>query len=95
MDIRSNKPRRVLTIALLAATLVSGTAAACLCTKGTIIVRKFYDANANGIQEANEVRLANWPMTTLLQGSAVKTTSGLISLTHRRAGSVPTTARVR
>lgn len=63
MDIRSNKPRRALTIALLAATLVSGTAAACLCTKGTIIVRKFYDANANGIQEANEVRLANWPMT--------------------------------
>lgn len=60
---RNNTPRRVLTVALLAATLVSGTAFACLCTKGTIIVRKFYDANANGIQEESEVRIANWPMT--------------------------------
>jgi hypothetical protein len=63
MEIRSNKPRRVLTVALLAATLVSGTAFACLCTKGTIIVKKFYDANANGIHDAGEVRLSGWPMT--------------------------------
>jgi len=77
MDIRSNKPRRALTIALLAATLVSGTAAACLCTKGTIIVRKFYDANANGIQESTEVRLANWPMT--LGSSALGTLGTLLT----------------
>lgn len=77
MDIRINTPRRVLTVALLAATLVSGTAAACLCTKGTIIVRKFYDANANGIQESTEVRLANWPMT--LGSSALGTLGTLLT----------------
>ena len=65
MDIRTTKPRRrrLLTVALLGATLVSGTAFACLCTKGTILVKKFYDANANGVHDANEVRLSNWPMT--------------------------------
>jgi hypothetical protein len=63
MDIRSTKPRRLLATSLLAALLVSGTAFACLCTKGTIIVKKFYDANANGIHDAGEVRLAGWPMT--------------------------------
>lgn len=72
---RNNTPRRVLTVALLAATLVSGTAFACLCTKGTIIVRKFYDANANGIQEITEVRLSNWPMTL---GSASLGTLGTL-----------------
>jgi len=64
MDIRKTTTRRrVLTTALLATTLVSGVAFACICTKGSIIVKKFYDANANGIQDANEVRLAGWPMT--------------------------------
>jgi len=63
MDIRSIKPRRLLTIALLGASLVSGAAIACICSTGTIIVKKFYDANANGIHDAGEVRLSNWPMT--------------------------------
>ena len=63
MDIRSTKPRRLLTIALLGASLVSGAAIACICSTGTIIVKKFYDANANGIHDAGEVRLSNWPMT--------------------------------
>jgi len=64
MDIRKTiTRRRVLTTALLTATLVSGVAFACVCSHGSIIVKKFYDANANGIQDANEVRLAGWPMT--------------------------------
>ena len=63
MDIRKTPARRAITIALLAATLVSGTAFACLCTTGTILVKKFYDANANGIHDPTEVRLPGWPMT--------------------------------
>lgn len=64
MEVRSNnRPRRALKVALLTTALVSGTAFACICTTGTIIARKFYDANANGIQEPTEVRMSNWPMT--------------------------------
>ena len=63
MDIRKTPARRAITVALLAATLVSGTAFACLCTTGTILVKKFYDANANGIHDPTEVRLPGWPMT--------------------------------
>jgi hypothetical protein len=63
MDIRNIPGRRTITTALLAASLVSGTAFACLCTTGTIMVKKFYDANANGIHDAGEVRLSGWPMT--------------------------------
>ena len=60
---RSSKRRVALKAALLSTLLVAGaTAATCLC-HGTIIVKKFYDANANGIQDAGEVRLSGWPMT--------------------------------
>jgi hypothetical protein len=63
MDIRNTTPRRVFTAAVLATTLLSGSVFACLCTTGTIIVKKFYDANANGIHDPGEVRLSGWPMT--------------------------------
>ena len=76
MEVRNTRPRRALKIALLATALVSGTAFACLCTTGTIIARKFYDANANGIQESTEVRLSNWPMTL---GSASLGTLGTLN----------------
>jgi hypothetical protein len=60
---RSRKRRIALKATLLSTLLVAGaTAATCLC-HGTIIIKKFYDANANGIQDAGEVRLTGWPMT--------------------------------
>jgi hypothetical protein len=59
----SRKRHTLLKATLLSSLLVAGaTAATCLC-HGKIIVKKFYDANANGIQDAGEVRLAGWPMT--------------------------------
>ena len=62
-----------LRVALLTAMLVSGSAyAACQC--GTVIVKKFYDANANGIHDANEPRLANWKMTLTSASRAVNST---------------------
>lgn len=43
--------------------LVTGVAVAtCLC-HGTIVVKKFYDANANGIKDSGEPLLPGWPMT--------------------------------
>lgn len=57
------KLRSTARVALLSTALVAGVATAtCLC-HGTVIVKKFYDANANGIQDAGEVRLSGWPMT--------------------------------
>src|SRR6476620_9945149 len=50
-------------LTLRSTALVAGVAAAtCLC-HGTVIVKKFYDANANGIQDAGEPRLIGWGMT--------------------------------
>jgi hypothetical protein len=64
MDKRHNKTRRALTVALLAATLVSGTAYACYyCYTGTIVVKKFYDKNGNGVKNTGEPYIAGWPMT--------------------------------
>jgi len=64
---------RSLKVAVLTAGLVSGTAYAnCLC--GTVIVKKFYDANANGIHDANEPRLPNWKMTLTSVTRAVDST---------------------
>lgn len=61
-----NAPRLTLRfnakVALLSTFLVAGTALACIC-HGTIIVKKFYDANANGIQDAGEPALLGWNMT--------------------------------
>ena len=57
-----NRGKRVLAT-LVAATLATGTAWACYCSTGTIMVKKFYDKNANGIHDEGEVRLSNWPMT--------------------------------
>ena len=63
MDIQS-KTRRTLTVALLAATLVSGTAFACYtCYPGKLVVKKFYDKNANGVLDAGESLISGWPMT--------------------------------
>ena len=74
MESRNNR-RRLLKVAILTAALASGTAFACACTQGIILVKKFYDANANGIHDATEVRLSNWPMTL---GSASLGTLGTL-----------------
>ena len=73
MDIQS-KTRRTLTVALLAATLVSGTAFACYtCYPGKLVVKKFYDKNANGVLDAGESLISGWPMT-LDPGAITKNT---------------------
>jgi hypothetical protein len=54
---------RTLKVAVLTASLVAGSAYAnCQC--GTLIAKKFYDANANGVRDAGEPALAQWRMTT-------------------------------
>lgn len=68
-----NKTRRVLTVALLAATLVSGAAFATYVYPGKLCVKKFYDKNANGVLNAGEPLLSGWPMT-LNPGDITKNT---------------------
>jgi hypothetical protein len=55
--------RRVIKATVIAASLATGTAFACLCSYGSIKVTKFYDTNANGVRDAGEPALAYWPMT--------------------------------
>lgn len=74
-----NKTRRVLTGALLAATLVSGAAFATYVYPGKIIVKKFYDKNANGIWNSGEPLLSGWPMTLDPGGITKNTVSGVAS----------------
>lgn len=63
MDMTSRNIRIFINATVLSGCLVTGTAmASCLC-HGTVIVKKFYDANANGVQDAGEPRLAGWRMT--------------------------------
>ena len=63
MDLHSNKPRRLLAGALLAALCVSGAALATYYPPGCIVVKKFYDKNGNGVHNAGEPYLSGWPMT--------------------------------
>jgi hypothetical protein len=63
MDNSSNKVRRALTATLLAATLLSGAAFATDYYTGKIVVKKYYDKNANGVHNAGEPFLSGWPMT--------------------------------
>jgi hypothetical protein len=68
--------RRVLTGALLTATLVSGAAMATYVYPGKICVQKFYDRNANGIWNSGEPLLSGWPMTLDPGGITKNTVSG-------------------
>lgn len=67
MDTKRKSPRRsVATVVLLSSCLVAGTAFATGTTCGCdtkVVVKKFYDANANGIWNAGEPGLTNWQMT--------------------------------
>lgn len=58
-------------IALIAASLAAGSAYA-QTTTGTIVVKKFYDANANGIRDTGEPWLSGWPMN--VSGNGVDST---------------------
>lgn len=55
--------RRVAKVVVIAISLATGTAFACLCNYGNLKVTKFYDANANGVHDAGEPTLPYWPMT--------------------------------
>ena len=68
--------RRVLTGALLTATLVSGAAFATYVYPGKICVQKFYDRNANGIRNTGEPLISGWPMTLNPGGITKNTVSG-------------------
>lgn len=64
---------RTLKVAVLTASLVAGTAYAnCQC--GTLIAKKFYDANANGVHDAGEPMLAGWRMTVTSASRAYDST---------------------
>lgn len=59
---------KLLPAALLAACFVAGSAYAQTTSTvnpnhGTVVAKKFYDRNANGVRDAGEPWLANWPMT--------------------------------
>lgn len=48
----------------IAACLVAGSAAASYCyCNGTLVVKKFFDRNANGVRDAGEPYIPGWPMT--------------------------------
>lgn len=63
--------RMFLPIAVVAAALAAGSAYA-QTTTGTIVVKKFYDANANGIRDTGEPWLSGWPMN--VSGNGVDST---------------------
>jgi hypothetical protein len=82
MDNRLKLTRRTLAIALLAATLVSGVAVATVVYPGKIIVKKFYDKNANGIWNSGEPSLSNWPMTLTPPGTTQLTVGGVTTFAN-------------
>lgn len=68
MDAKRKNPRNsVATVVLLSSCLVAGTGfaaeTASHCGCSTIVVKKFYDANANGVHDAAEPRMSGWKMT--------------------------------
>ncbi len=68
MESNRKTPRySVATVVLLSSCLVAGTGLAAEtashCGCGTVKVKKFYDANANGVHDVGEPRLAGWKMT--------------------------------
>lgn len=80
MNVNRKNPRRtVATVLLLSGCLVAGTgfaadvtAADCGCS--TIKVKKFYDANANGVFDAGESGLRGWQMTLESVSKSVNST---------------------
>jgi hypothetical protein len=68
-------------LAIAAACLISGSGSATVNPNhGTLIAKKFYDANANGVRDTGEPWLANWPMTLMGPGgSSTKPSSAVWS----------------
>lgn len=78
--------RLVIPCALLAAGTFAGTAIAQTATTvnpytGSVVVKKFYDANANGVRDTGEPFITGWPMTlTRPNGTtSTKTTTAIWS----------------
>ena len=62
MDMKLPQSRTAKAVVLSTALLAGAVYAGCVC-HGTVTVKKFYDANANGVHDAGEPRLAGWNMT--------------------------------
>lgn len=54
---------KLLPLALLVACAATGVASAQTANHGTVVAKKFYDANANGVRDTGEPWLRGWPMT--------------------------------
>ena len=78
MATRPSPRRSRLQVALLTTLLVAGSAAATCYCHGKITVKKFYDANANGVRDTGEPLLTGWEMT-------VESASELFSSTRSTA----------
>lgn len=91
MDTLLPKSHKFARIAALTACLATGTAAAyCIC-HGTIIVTKFYDANANGVRDTGEPRLPGWPMTLSSSNLSIDSTKKTDSSGHATWSTPPGT----
>lgn len=55
--------KTLLPLAVLAACVAAVPAVAQTSNHGTVVVKKFYDANANGVRDPLEPWLSGWPMT--------------------------------
>jgi len=79
MNTRSQGPRRAAarfllpTLTLLAASFIAGSVSAVPPPPGTIVAKKFYDANANGVRDTGEPWLANWRMTLTTPAGTIST----------------------
>jgi len=79
MKFRRMPSRSALRIALLSTLLVAGSAyAVCYC-HGKITVKKFYDANANGVRDTGEPLLSGWNMTVESAGKLFSATKPTVS----------------
>ncbi|GHE24875.1 DUF5979 domain-containing protein [Vulcaniibacterium thermophilum] len=77
--IRRLLPAIGLAACALAAPALAQTATTVDPNHGTIVVKKFYDANANGVRDAYEPWLSSWPMT--LNGPGVSASTRLTTAT--------------
>ena len=76
MKIARHTPRLAAAVPLSVLTLLSASFLAgpvfAQTTTGSVVVKKFYDANANGIRDTGEPWLSGWPMT--LTGPGIDST---------------------
>ena len=79
MKFRKMPSRSALRVALLSTLLVAGSAfAVCYC-HGKITVKKYYDANANGVRDTGEPLLSGWNMTVESASKLFSSTKATVS----------------